>query len=79
MIDTHKSWAERMLVGGGNNEDWQKCQGVARAYLSQQAELTALRNLRDRLGEWLTDLSFSPSEMEVRQAQVECEQFKERP
>ena len=35
--------AEAMLVGGGSSEQWQRCQSVARAYLSQRAELARLR------------------------------------
>ena len=35
--------AEAMLVGGGSSEQWQWCQSIARAFLSQRAELARLR------------------------------------
>lgn len=77
MSDTHKLWAEKMLVGGGSDENWNKCQGVAQAFLSQQAELAALRKLRDAVEPCLHDLAFSPGYDPVRLSLAECEAFKE--
>lgn len=46
-------FAEKMLCGGGNSVTWQRCQAVAKAYLSLRSQLAALRAQPSPLGNLL--------------------------